>query len=272
MGNLYNNKNYLVDIPYIFSSFIREYDIRKANINILYKKGVIDIDEYNYYLNLPRFDREYQIGMKIRKDKSIQQVLDEGIIEAKKLLFESNGLEDYDIVSIKNDAVFVLNKDLKYTKFDNIEFVNKNTYTSYIHLNGIEIYYRFDRISGEHIDIKGIGDFKLAYHAKYMLDFIQFILQCVELSDLETAIIGLKTFYNQYVNRELDIGYYRTFDSISTYNIPRSYGEFRYGLSCLDDTLENKMIIDISYNLSIIRELYGYVSNVYFSNNDKRRR
>ena len=47
MDNLYEKKNYLNPIPYLFSD-IREYDISKANINILFAKGIIDEDKYKY--------------------------------------------------------------------------------------------------------------------------------------------------------------------------------------------------------------------------------
>ena len=40
--NLYERKNYTLPIKYIFNSYIREYDISKANINILlYKDSLI---------------------------------------------------------------------------------------------------------------------------------------------------------------------------------------------------------------------------------------
>ena len=70
MDNLYDKKNYLNPIPYLFSD-IREYDISKANINILFAKGIIDEDKYKYLYNLPRMDRQYTIG-NMCKNKNIQ--------------------------------------------------------------------------------------------------------------------------------------------------------------------------------------------------------
>ena len=67
----FNRKNYLLKVPYIFSSYIREYDISKANINILLAQGIINLDQYNYYVQLPKQDRQYQLGM-LQKNKNIE--------------------------------------------------------------------------------------------------------------------------------------------------------------------------------------------------------
>ena len=51
MNNLYQQTNYMADVDYLISTYIREYDISKANINILYKYGVINKQQYDtYYL------------------------------------------------------------------------------------------------------------------------------------------------------------------------------------------------------------------------------
>ena len=39
---IYEETNYSAGINYLTNTFIREYDISKANINVLYSKGLLD--------------------------------------------------------------------------------------------------------------------------------------------------------------------------------------------------------------------------------------
>ena len=124
---LYNKMNYTTDISYLTNVFINEYDISKANINVLYSKRLIDSETYDWLYNAERMTRQVYVG-KLQKDKMIAAELKAGIIEAKKMLFESNMVNDYEVLSIKNDAVFIINRTLEYTKFGLIEFKLKNRY------------------------------------------------------------------------------------------------------------------------------------------------
>lgn len=259
---LYELKNYLIDIDYIFSVYIYEFDISKANINILLWKNAITKELYDLLYNSSREYRQVQVGYML-KDNALSKILEQGLIDAKKLFFESNNLNDEDIFSIKNDAIFILNKFPKITKFDNIEFVLKNTYTTYIKfMRKLELYYHSNKVHNTQvIDIKGINDKTLELHKNYMLDILCYILYLVELGNLEEAVDVLKTFMIQYSNRELDIGYYRNFNAESNY-IVNANGKM-YGISDIDDN--NKSNINISYNLNILRELYSILTNLYFS-------
>lgn len=262
MSDLYNSINYQAPIKYIFSRYIREYDISKANINILYRKGVIDSNTFSRLLGSSRDERQIEIGLMEKHDNNIYKVLSEGIIEAKKWLFESNNLEDRDILAIRNDAVFVIDKQLAHTSFDNINFMNKNTYTSFICVgkNPISVFYRSDKISGqEFIDTKGLGK-KSSLHDSYMTDFIIYIINQMEQGDPSTAISILTDVYKQYVSLNMDIGYYREYNSDSSYKILNS--EYRI----LDAYDKDKYSIDISYNMNILRELYSYIAAIYLSN------
>ena len=62
------------------------------------------------------------------------------------------------ILSIKNDAVFIINKKLINIEFGLIKFVEKNIYTSFYKINGIEYYYYYSNFTKEeYLDIKGIS-------------------------------------------------------------------------------------------------------------------
>ena len=256
---LYERVNYISNIPFVFSRFIREYDISKANISILYSKNIITKDVYERLYNSPRMVRQVYVGNLQKSDKKITKALQDGIIEAKKNLFISNNINPGEVLSIKNDAVFIIGRELQYTKFDMIRFDNKNTYTSFVKLINMEFYYGYDRISNtENYSVKGLGKSE-QYHRNYMTDFILFVLNSIESSDIESVISSIIDFHMQYINRELPIGYYREYNSLSKYHI----GEFM--MDDIIDTVDNRRSLNISYNASIIQLLYTYISSVYMS-------
>lgn len=264
ISQLYEKVNYISGLRFIFSNYIREYDLSKANINVLYSKGVIDYSMYAKLLVASREERQITIGLLERENKEVINILKDGIIEAKKMLFEANDIQDGDILSIKNDAVFVINKWLNYTKFgDYIEFKLKSTFTSFVYLNGIEIYYGYDKISGiENIQTKGLGK-KEYLHTNFMIDFIAYLFSEMEVGDVKDAISSLSDFYMDYVSGNLDIGYYREFNSESMYSIINS----SYKVLYMDnDEYTKKRVVNMNYNLNILRTLYGYISDQYFRN------
>ena len=142
---LWENINYTSEISYLNNIFIYELDIQKANINILYSKGVIDKETYDFLYNSERMVRQVYIG-KLQKDTTVVNVLKQGIIEAKKTLFEINNIKDYEVLSIKNDAVFIIGRLPKVTDFGLVKFIPKNTYTGFYRVCNYEFYYFYSNI------------------------------------------------------------------------------------------------------------------------------
>lgn len=268
-NTLWEQKNYLLDIDYLIATTISEYDIRKANISILYSEGVIDKQYYDYLYSADRMTRQVEVGYMIKNNKEVGDILSQGIAKYRKAFFNANNLLDNDILSIKNDAIFVMKKKPQITTFGNIEFVNKNNYSSFIKiLRHKEIYFRSDMVNQSMvIDIKGISDENLEKHKDYMLRVIGDIIYFIEVGDIKSGLNYLKDFYNQYISRTLPIEYYRNFDEESKYVITVGTGCYK-----MDTCLNNKIkeVIDISCNVNVIRDLYGILINIYFSKNKSR--
>lgn len=259
MSELYKMKNFLIDSPYLISVPIYEYDITKANINILLRKNVISVEEYMHLKMMSRQSRQISIGMMMRENPSIVNILAGGIIEAKKMFFEANNIMDNEVLSIKNDAVFVLGRQLQYTKFENIEFVLKNSYSIYMKIFDLEIYYKSDQVSGlDIIDIKGINDEKLKYHQNGMLVLLSEVFEQLDCGNIDDAITIFNKYYKAYVSKSLPIDFYRAFDKESKY-IVTIMGKSYYVTNADINT------IDISYNMNFLRELYGYISFIFYS-------
>jgi len=258
---LYNKINYTANISYLTNALIYEYDISKANISILYTYGYINKETYERLWNAPRMVRQKYVGY-MQKDIKIVNVLQKGILEAKRQLFESNGIQDYEVLSIKNDAVYMVNRTLDNTKFNLIEFKQKNVYTGFYKIDNLELYYYFNNIfKQEVLDVKGIRDEYLKLHEPYFLQFLKDVFNTIQTHNIEHVLRIAKAFTAKYIQRQLDIGFYRQFNSNSTYHVLLNNSGF--SMMNIEPMYMNK--IDISTNLHILSELQKILFQIYFN-------
>ena len=255
---LYENMNYLSTYPFVINNYIREYDLSAANINALYTNGYFDKSTYELFKSYNKKKREVEIGLLIKRDSRVYEIISSGIINAKKLLFESNNIQDNEVLTIKNDAVFIISKELVNTVFDNYEFKCKNLYNTYLRILDLEIYYR-DSLNSDDIffDIKGISDDKLCLHTA-MISLISEVCYRVQRYDKSDNIRFIMNIYENFLHRRLPIEYYRNLDSFSKYTIINNIGIYSL------DNISNDMIniINIDRNLSILRELIWIISSM----------
>lgn len=257
---LYKEKNYTINLNYLFNNYIREYDISKANISILYSKNVISDKLYWDLYNAERMKRQVYIGKLIQQNPNVQEILSDGIIEYKQKFFESNDIEDSDIISIKNDAVFVLNKVPRILNFGKVTFVHKNTYTSFMRLNELEVYYG-NSSEQQVIDVKGIKDQDLEQYHLSFLDIIITFLEYIQRNP-QQALEYITSIIFHYLNRELPIEVYRRFRSTNDYLLLTNISG--YSVYQLDDNKANKDIISIDHNFNILRILHIYASQLLY--------
>lgn len=266
MAELWKSSNYIVDDIYTTGRIV-EYDLRAANINVLRLLDLIDDEYYNYTTSLPKKDREVEIGLLIKsksiEDKDFYKKLANGITEARHVLMDYNNIDDSEIVRIANDAVYVNRmQDLKYTKFnDYLEFRQKSISNSMLRLDTSLLIFISYIDSNIDIDVKGISSDKIIYHQNYMLNFIGNLMYYIERVNLKDAINIYKNFYIQYVSRQLPIEFYRELNATSCYNVNNMY---------LSEISNGSLgILDINYNLLILRRLWKIILELYMRGNKK---
>lgn len=243
--------SYLTPSRYV-SGRIVEYDIKSANITMLRKYNAIDDKYFNFLSNLPKQNREIEIGLLIKQDIKYFNIIKNGIMEAKKKLFEYNNIEIPSIVRIANDAVYISSSnDLLYTQFDDVLFVKKSISSSMIKLNNLLIFLSYNIYDELNINIKGIKEENQILHAEFMITFIANILYLIERVSPIDALNTLNQFYDDYINLRLPKEYYREFNS-------SSYYKYKYGNFYLSE-VQDLNDIDINYNLFILRELWSIV-------------
>lgn len=265
-SSLWRSVNYKTPVRYYVNTFIREYDLSKANINSLLYKDRISLEEHKHYLEMQKQDREKAIGLWIKKDPSVYKDIQSGIIEAKRRLVYANNIEDYEVVSVKNDAMFIVGKDLHETEFPPFKFNLKNVYAVYTQLQELEVYYGdyvepSTGIIKTNIDVKGISDNALLKHQGGMFEVICDACYKLQRENIRDTMNWISNLYVLYINRQLPKNYYREFNSESMFRIYTLARQM--SLEEIDDSMVN--IIDINRNLLILRDLMSIIADIYHS-------
>ncbi len=261
---LWQNMNYTSGISYLNNIFIYELDIQKANINVLRSQGLLDDKTYEFLANSERMVRQVYIG-KLQKDQKYVKALKEGIIEAKRKLFEANNIQDYEVLSIKNDAVFIIGRIPANTNFGLIKFIPKNKYTGFYKVLNYEFYYFYNSLTKEeYLDVKGIGNDALRKHADFFYQFLKDLFYTIQCNGVEIALRLLKEYYIQYISLQLPVGNYRKFDPISDYHF-KTKTSMGTGFSIEEASDDQRQYLDISMNLKILLELQKILNNMYFN-------
>ena len=246
ISTLYTRDTYLnKDLPHIFGQDIYEYDIHRAGLSITKEFKLLPEDKIEEIETLSKDKTEIavRLGKIQRKDDKYKEGLKQGFIAARKLFFESNLLEDHQILSIKKDAIFTL-VPCETRRFGYIEFSLKNHYSSFLCTKRYEFYY-----NDSHMDVKGIDDKRLYLHREYMVKLITTYFKKMEEEGQESTLQYLRYMIDMYKKKKLNIGYYRSFDSESSYKTKDGILEYQDITDLLLPT------IDINKNYGIIIEL-----------------
>ena len=265
MSILWQKYNFLSPINCLIDVPIQVYDIRKANISVLREKGIITQSDYDSLYLADKMYREIFIGKLLGNDPSASKILADGIIDAKRLFFEANNIEDRDILEINNDAVYIIgSKSIKIQQFSHFIYFNQaESYTSFYNVKNIRFYYYCNRINKtEYLNPKGMAK-SVIYHEQYMIDFLKALFYTAQFEGIQKALELLSSFYSQYISRSLNIGFYRNLNSSSKFSI-KSFD--RYADYQTDIVTANMInLIDISYNEKVLREFNKLLTEKYFN-------
>ena len=107
------------------------------------------------------------------------------------------------------------------------------------------------------LDIKGINENNQYLHSEFILSFIAETIYILERVSVEDALKYITNFYEDYINLKLPVGFYRELNSNSMFN----FKHCNFYLSNVKE--EDKNLLDINYNLYLIRELWNIVLDIY---------
>ena len=224
------------------NSEIIEYDMKRANTSLMRYYNIYPSAKLDRIDKLPKGQREFTVGMLCRENPDISKKLTESFDTMMKMFLERNDLTEDDLISIKKDAAFVINRKVKERTFGCVEFAKKNSYCAYLKIPRYEFYIKKDST----IDVKGIGDKDaLALHTNGMLQFVNDVIAMYSKNDTESLSKYLHEFVEVYKKRELPFDYYREFNSQSAFMMYSSDNELTT-FDVIDESIIDD--IDISFN------------------------
>jgi len=258
ISNLYEKTLYTKNVSWIIHEMF-EYDIQKANISILLENGYIDRKAYNMFSMMDRNTRQVSIGRMQHNNPQVATIINNGFKQARKLLIESNQIDDEEIISIRKDALCVMRR-LKNLDFSNIHFTEREAYTMMLRCKGLEIYFGYDqRTNLYNIDIKGISDKYLPFHSTFIDNLCNW-LTSIQNSHPDNAIIDIMNYMHMYEERKLPLDCYREFNSSSMVRL----GIGTYSIFDIPSELDPG-VINIDYNREVLRELFGIFAQIQHS-------
>lgn len=224
--NLTKKTNYLnKNLKYVKKSLITEYDMKSAGLNILTDKGIFSSKQRKEFLNIPKEERNILIGKFLMKNKKVINVLEDGFAEMRYKFIIDNHIDPDDILSIKKDAFFIINK---YSIDENItELVKirpKNTFSTYINILNREHYYNADT---NKLIVKGYSKDIIGILEKSTFKILKDVLSYDNLNNKDQIFIDLVTFKDNLITYNLSKEYYYDFIEhgyvVKNYNNTKSY-------------------------------------------------
>lgn len=238
------------DVPFIHHEMIVEWDIKSANTSLIRYYSLLDEKQVDRIESLSKEKRNVIIG-KMMKQKDFSINLEKSFTSIIQEFISANSLEWEDIVSIKKDAIFVRNKEIKQNRFGPVTFLRKNQYSGCLLLPKFEFYYSNDKI-----DVKGISDTVLSLHKDGMMLLVDTVMK--ESRNWRSLNRLLKEYASLYKNKALPYNAYREFNSDSKF-IVNMFGNI-VRMDNIDDELLD--MTDISFNyINVYLEILKSTAN-----------
>lgn len=240
--------------PFEINSIITEWDMKRAGLNIIREFELLPEKEIERIESLPKLEGDIAVGKLQLKDREFSKELEKKFTDVMNLFLSTNEIDiDFDVISIKKDACFIINKKVITSNFGTyIQFVPKNQYHAYLYLKPFEFYFKRDGS----IDIKNLCSDKekrkeiMKSHKDGILNLLQYVIDLAETSQFDHRKMNrfLHEFVELYKKKELDFDYYREF------NIEN---RFRYQFldsEIMADAIDESMLekVNILYNYKTI--------------------
>lgn len=252
---LFEKHNYLnKNIKYIKNATIREYDMKNAGLSILKHEELISEEEYNILMNkYEKQERNIIVGKFLGKNEDISIELMKGFQRARQEFFDINNINESDILSIKKDAIFLINciPDVEQVNEDYL-FRLKNEYTSYINIRQKEFYYS---IFNDKLDIKGFDKEIIDNQKDYLFKFLKECLKLDADGMNDKLFIKLLEFKNDFLEKKLPKEYYRDISTNSYLFAYRKNNLNFLSMKEIDDNTFRNPFLYLDNNLNFIIEL-----------------
>lgn len=188
----------------IIKNSICEFDIKNAGVTILYQKGILTKKEYLYYINLDKNTRVIKTGNLLKDNPSYYKIQMDGFKEYMDKFILANKIKKYSVYEIAKDALWIIGRQPRILKFDNVLFVKKREFTSFFKYRKIIFYVNS---STNIIDIRGSNpsDDKFLNIIKDILIKYEFGIDLYDkLHSIRNNLLDDSLYYGEPVIRGVD--------------------------------------------------------------------
>lgn len=230
------------DISYIKNATITEWDIHSAGLSVLEHKHLLSQTEIDSLKAMSKEDRVVSIGKKIIRNPELSKAILDGLAEVRKEFAEANGITSRDILSIKKDAIFVINKYPTVSVFGDGVFVfrPKSTYSTYMRL-GHQPFEAYYSAASRSVEIKGVSEDARERQKDHIIKDIGRMLGQAEMLEHDRMFKVLVDYRRDYLSKSLDKETYRSLID----------GKFSFGRYEADEISDDDLPdLDVSANFN----------------------
>jgi len=227
--------------------------MQSAGMNILTDLGYFTLQDKERLTKIDKKKRNILIGLMLKKDKQMVEDLENGFSEARRLFLEMNNIKNSEILSIKRDAIYLINREfgIDGNISSNLKLIPKNKYDVYMNINNREHYYN---IADNRLDLKGYSKDVVRVQQDYLFKFLTSIIEKDSIDDKNGKFIQLATMKDDMLSYSLPKQFY--YDLNYSKYLSDSITGF-LGLDDIED--ENVSILNYDNNLSFIINLIELV-------------
>jgi len=234
------------------STIIREYDMRSAGFSMIKAHKLLPPETIDRLKELEndKFALNVEIG-KIRKyDSDFSKKLSDSIRKTITTFLTKNKVKEDEILSIKNDAIFIRGRRLiEYLEVNGGSFKLDNTFTSYYYINDKEFY--FDSVNSKLVT-KGFGGDIVSRQKDMLFHEFSFLFQQAEVLSYEELLFQVKEFKEEYLSKALEVGCYRELNPNNSFRIdvPNGFGRSFFISEMTEGGLTDEFLkrMNIEYN------------------------
>lgn len=237
------------EISYLKNVSIVEFDISAAGLSTLSYKSLVPQETIEELRGMEKTKRNIKIGLILKRYPELNKIFADTLAEVRQEFIRINEIQINEILTIKKDAIFLINKNIRYyTVFGHFTFVRKNEYTSYMRLENKEFY--LDSLHKE-LHTKGLRSEAVELSKDHLLKDIKTFMLSAEKVKEEQMYGILSRYRSNYLNRRLPVETYRNLED-GLYHLNK------YSIMNIDETLVEDVDISqnyVKYILPIIRNI-----------------
>ena len=229
--------------------------MQSAGMNILTELGYFSLDDRAKLMSMEKLDRNILIGKLLRRDKQMVKDLEEGFKEARRIFMENNSIQDREILTIKKDAIFLIDRPsgINGDITELLKIRKKKSFNMYMNILGKEHYYN---TSTGDFEVKGYTKEVIDSHSEFLFKDLRTVMDYDSVNDKDSIYRHLAILKDDMVNYNLPIGYYRSilngnlfYKSIINDTVIEVLATEQSGTKNLSHTANLNFILEIIYNL-----------------------